>query len=87
MGDISAPSDAGTGQAADGVTGRVLEVVPGAAVVRLALGPVRASFGGALLCRIAQDPEEAPRVGDRVLVRRWPDGPMTVERVVARAVR
>ena len=47
---------------------------------------VRASLGAAVLARMAQDPEAAPRVGDRVLLRWWADGPVTVERVLARGV-
>ena len=46
----------------------------------------RASFGSALLAEICRDPAAAPRVGDRVQLRSWADGPVTVERVLARAV-
>ena len=65
-------------------TGRVLSVEPGVVQVRTRRSVTRASFGSSLLARMAQDPEAAPRVGDRVRLRTWADGRVTVERVVAR---
>ena len=65
-------------------TGRVLSVEAGLVLVRTRRGTVRASLGAALLSRMAQDAATAPCPGDRVLLRTWTDGPVTVERVLAR---
>ena len=65
-------------------SGRVVAVEPGVAQVRTRRGTIRASFGAALLGLMVRDPEAAPRVGDRVRLRTWADGPVTIERVVAR---
>jgi ribosome biogenesis GTPase len=43
--------------------------------------PVRATWGGALLAAIAEDPEAAPTTGDHVGLRFWPDDRVTVEAV------
>ena len=43
--------------------------------------PVRATWGGALLAAIAEDPEAAPTTGDHVALRFWPDDRITVEAV------
>lgn len=66
--------------------GRVLQVTLGVVLVRMPDGPVRATLGGDLLADIARDRDGAPRVGDRVVVRTWGDGAVTVERVLARPV-
>jgi ribosome biogenesis GTPase len=47
--------------------------------------PVRATWGGALLAEIGDDPEATPTTGDRVQWRRWPDGRITVEAVTPRS--
>jgi ribosome biogenesis GTPase len=65
-------------------SGRILSVEAGVVQVRTRRSVIRASFGSGLLARMAQDPDAAPRVGDRVRLRAWADGPVTVERVVAR---
>ena len=65
-------------------TGRVLSVESGVVQVRTRRSVIRASFGSGLLARMAQHPDAAPRVGDRVRLRTWADGPVTVERVIAR---
>ena len=65
-------------------TGRVVRVECGLVLVSTRSGVVRATVGADLLGRMASDPLAAPRVGDRVRLRTWPDGPVTVERVVAR---
>lgn len=46
-------------------------------------GPRTATLGAALLVRLARSPRSAPRVGDLVELTCWPDGPVTVDRVVA----
>ena len=88
MSDTSAPWGAGdpSDRVAADSTARVVTVGTGVARVRSDGRTLRASYGGALLAAIAQDPEAVPRVGDRVLLRRWADGCSTIERVVARAV-
>ena len=47
-------------------------------------GPVRASYGARMLCEIARDPSRLPEAGEWVTLRRWCDGPVTVEGVLAR---
>lgn len=46
--------------------------------------PVRATWGGPLLAAIAEDPEASPTTGDRVGLRHWPDGRITVDAVAPR---
>lgn len=67
-------------------TGRVVAVQPGVVAVVSGRRRVRASLGAALLCEMAKHPGAAPRLGDRVQLRFWADGPTTVERVLVRAV-
>jgi ribosome biogenesis GTPase len=67
-------------------SGRVVTVEPGVVVVVSRRRRMRASFGSTLLRQMAQDPEAVPRIGDRVQLRLWADGPVTVERVLARGV-
>ena len=74
------------GRVAADSTARVIGVETGVVRLKVRGRTLRASYGGALLAAIAQDAEAAPRVGDRVQVRRWADGCSTVERVVVRAV-
>ena len=66
-------------------TGCVLERECGVLVVLTDDGQVRASYGARMLGAIARDATCAPHVGEWVILRRWPDGPVTVERVVHRA--
>jgi ribosome biogenesis GTPase len=68
-------------------TGRVVSVDVGVVEVVSRRRTFRATVGAALLQQMAQDRSSAPRVGDRVRLRFWADGPVTVERVVARAVQ
>ncbi len=42
-------------------------------------GPVRASYGARMLGAIARDRSRSPEAGEWVTVRRWCDGPVTVE--------
>ena len=67
-----------------GIPGRVARVDRGLCTVLTATGVVRASWGAALLDSVALDPLLAPCTGDWAVVRRWPDGPVTVETVLAR---
>jgi hypothetical protein len=64
----------------------VVHVECGLVLVSTRSGVVRATVGPDLLGRMACHPDAAPRVGDRVRLRTWADGPVTVERVVARAL-
>lgn len=45
---------------------------------------VRAGWGAPLLAAVAEDPEACPTTGDRVGLRFWPDGRITVDAVAAR---
>lgn len=67
-------------------TGRVEAVEVGVVHVVSRRRRVRATLGSVLLAEIARDPAAAPRVGDRVRLRSWADGPVTVEKVLARPV-
>jgi hypothetical protein len=67
-------------------TGRVVAVEPGVVHVLSRRRRIRATVGSALLGAMAADPGAAPRVGDRVRLRFWPDGPVTVESVLVRPV-
>jgi ribosome biogenesis GTPase len=83
------PCEAGgsTGSTALGAPGRVVRVDRGLCTVLTERGPVRASFGGAVLEAMATDPSAAPCTGDWCLVRQWPDGPVTVETLAPRRTR
>jgi ribosome biogenesis GTPase / thiamine phosphate phosphatase len=70
--------------APDARLGRVVRVDRGLASVLTDDGPCRASIGGGLLSRIAQDPVESPTTGDWVVLRDWPDRRVTLERVLPR---
>lgn len=59
--------------------GCVLSIEPGVAVVLTDSGTVRASWGSRLLGQVARDRALAPAPGDWVVLRRWYDGPVTVE--------
>ena len=45
-------------------------------------GPVRASYGARMLGAIARDRSRLPAAGEWVSLRRWCDGPVTVEGVL-----
>ena len=47
-------------------------------------GPVRASYGARMLGAIARDRSRCPEAGEWVTLRRWCDGPVTVEDVLTR---
>ncbi|MFF3854811.1 ribosome small subunit-dependent GTPase A [Micromonospora sp. NPDC002575] len=64
--------------------GRVARVDRGVCTVLGADGPVRATLGAAVLADAARDLTRLPCAGDWVLLRSWPDGPVTVESVLPR---
>ncbi|MBB5825373.1 ribosome small subunit-dependent GTPase A [Micromonospora carbonacea] len=64
--------------------GRVARVDRGVCTVLDADGPVRATLGAAVLADAARDLTRLPCAGDWVLLRSWPDGPVTVESVLPR---
>jgi ribosome biogenesis GTPase len=72
---------------ADGLRpGLVVRVDRATAIVESLDGAdaVRATWGGPVLVAIGADPEASPITGDRVGVRYWPDGRITVDAVVPR---
>lgn len=65
--------------------GRIVKCDQAGAVVLMPLGAARATYCAALLLAAAKAKAAGriwPRPGDRVALRRWPDGPITVEGVV-----
>ncbi|MDG4814360.1 ribosome small subunit-dependent GTPase A [Micromonospora sp. WMMD956] len=64
--------------------GRVARVDRGVCTVLDADGPLRATLGAAVLADAARDLTRLPCAGDWVLLRTWPDGPVTVESVLPR---
>ena len=76
-----------TAAPASGPGGEVACVLACETGVQLVLtdhGPVRATYGGRLLREVARDRAAAPEPGDWVELRRWRDGPVTVEAVLTR---
>jgi hypothetical protein len=47
-------------------------------------GPVRATYGARMLGAIARDRSRVPEPGEWVTLRRWSDGPLTVEECLGR---
>ncbi len=68
--------------ATDLSVGCVLRVERGVYELLCTAGRLRVTLGGALLEEMARDPQAAPSAGDWCLVRAWPDGPHTLERVL-----
>ena len=66
------------------VPGRVTRTDRGACDLRGAAGSLRATWGADVLAAVARDPLAVPSTGDWVVVRRWPDGRVTIEAVLAR---
>jgi hypothetical protein len=64
--------------------GCVLAREIGVLVVLTDDGPVRASYGARMLGAIARDRSRVPEAGEWVAVRRWCDGPVTVENTLTR---
>lgn len=65
--------------------GRIVKCDQSGALVLMTSGAARATFCAALLLAAARAKAGGrvwPRPGDRVALRRWPDGPITVEGVV-----
>jgi ribosome biogenesis GTPase len=56
----------------------------GTLVVLTDVGPVRASYGAHMLGKIARDRSRLPEPGEWVVLRRWYDGPVTVEAALTR---
>jgi ribosome biogenesis GTPase len=79
------PEMAGWAAAADASVGRVARVDRGVAGVLTEQGPVRASYGAALLHEIAADATAAPCTGDWCVVRDWPDHRLTLEKLLPRS--
>lgn len=65
----------------------VLEREIGVLVVLTDDGPVRATYGARMLGAICRDRSCVPGPGDWVTVRRWSDGPLTVEDTLTRRSR
>ena len=65
----------------------VLEREVGVLVVLTDSGPVRATYGARMLGAICRDRSCVPGPGDWVTVRRWSDGPLTVEDTLTRPPR
>jgi hypothetical protein len=63
--------------------GCVLAREIGVLVVLTDEGPVRASYGARMLGAIARDRSRVPEPGEWVALRRWSDGPVTVEGTMA----
>jgi hypothetical protein len=65
--------------------GRIVRCDQSGAIVLMPWGAARATYCAALLLAAARAKAGGriwPRPGDRVALRRWPDGPLTVEGVV-----
>ena len=56
----------------------------GVLVVLTDVGRVRASYGARVLGELARDRSRVPEPGEWVVLRRWCDGPVTVERILSR---
>ena len=66
--------------------GRIMTCDPAGALVLTEIGATAATYCATLLLTAARARSAGrlwPKPGDRVALRRWPDGPVTVEGVVA----
>ena len=66
--------------------GRIMTCDPAGALVLTEIGATAATYCATLLLAAARARSAGrlwPKPGDRVALRRWPDGPVTVEGVVA----
>jgi ribosome biogenesis GTPase len=68
----------------EAAVGCVLARDVGVLIVLTDLGPVRASYGARMLGQIARDRSGVPEPGEWVVLRRWYDGPVTVEATLTR---
>ncbi len=66
----------------DPEVGCVLGCQTGTLVVLTDDGPQRATYGAKMLGTICRDRSGAPAPGEWVTLRRWSDGPVTVEDVL-----
>ncbi len=64
--------------------GRVARATPAGAWAMTEAGAVEASLSGGALAALAADPASGPAPGDWVVVRSWPDGRHTLEKVLPR---
>lgn len=64
--------------------GCVLGLDAGVLVVLTDAGAARASYGARMLRVLARDRSCTPEPGEWVVLRRWPDGPVTVEQTLRR---
>lgn len=64
--------------------GCVLACETGVLLVLTDRGAVRATYGARLLGLLARDRTASPEPGEWVALRRWCDGPVTVEEMLAR---
>lgn len=71
----------------DTCIGCVLAREVGVLVVLTGAGVLRASYAGTLLDAVARDRASEPEPGEWVSLRRWCDGPLTVERALGRSTR
>ena len=55
----------------------------GVLVVLTDVGRVRASYGARVLGELARDRSRVPEPGEWVVLRRWCDGPVTVEHILS----
>jgi ribosome biogenesis GTPase len=69
---------------AEEAVGCVLDREIGVLVVLTDVGPVRASYSARMLAQIARDRSRVPEPGEWVVLRRWYDGPVTVESTLTR---
>jgi hypothetical protein len=53
-------------------------------VVLTDVGRVRATYGAHMLGQLVRDRSRVPEPGEWVILRRWYDGPVTVERTLSR---
>ena len=74
-----AVAPAGSARAWRPEVGLVVAREIGVVVVLTDRGPVRATYGARLLEAAARDRLALPEPGEWVTVRRWRDGPVTVE--------
>ena len=78
------PEMAQWASARDACLGRMARAYRGVLMVLTERGPLRCTYGGRLLGEVAADRVAAPCPGDWCVVRHWPDGRATVERVLPR---
>jgi ribosome biogenesis GTPase len=71
--------------ARDAILGRVARLDHGVVVVLSERGPLRCTYSGRLLGRVAADPAQAPCAGDWCVVQEWPDHRLTVVDVKPRS--